>query len=74
MKVKALVARGPESPFEYEELEMDDPQADEILVKIAGVGLCHTDLVIKSAGPEVYPFPAVWGTKAQALLKKSAAE
>ena len=70
MKVKALVARGPESPFEYEELEMDDPQADEILVKIAGVGLCHTDLVIKSAVPEVYPFPAVLGHEGSGIVEK----
>ena len=55
MKVKALVARGSEDPFSLEELELDEPQADEILVKIAGVGLCHTDLVMKAAGSDFYP-------------------
>ena len=70
MKVKALVARSPESPFTYEELEIDDPQSDEILVKIVGVGLCHTDLVLKSAGPEVYPFPAVLGHEGSGIVEK----
>ncbi len=70
MKVKALVARSPESLFTYEELEIDDPQADEILVKIVGVGLCHTDLVLKSAGPDVYPFPAVLGHEGSGIVEK----
>ncbi|MFK7913809.1 MAG: NAD(P)-dependent alcohol dehydrogenase [Pseudomonadales bacterium] len=69
MKVQAVVARDAEGPFTLEELELDAPQADEILVKIAGVGLCHTDLVLKSAGPEVYPFPAVFGHEGSGIVE-----
>ena len=69
MKVQALVARDPQSPFTLEELELDPPQADEILVKIAGVGLCHTDLVFKSVGSEVYPFPAVLGHEGSGIVE-----
>lgn len=45
MKITAAVARAPKSPFSIEEIELDDPRVDEILVRIVGVGICHTDLV-----------------------------
>lgn len=70
MKVTALVARDPSTPFSVEELEMDAPAADEILVKIAGVGLCHTDLVIKAAGADFYPFPAVLGHEGSGVVEQ----
>ncbi len=74
MKVKALVARGSAAPFSLEELELAEPQADEILVKIAGVGLCHTDLVIKSVGAEFYPLPAVLGHEGSGIVEKIGAK
>ena len=47
MKVKALVARYPAEPFSVEELDLADPQDDEILVKIAGVGpVSYTHLTL----------------------------
>ena len=70
MKVEALVARGSEDPFSLEELELDEPQADEILVKIAGVGLCHTDLVMKAAGSDFYPLPAVLGHEGSGVVEQ----
>ena len=74
MKVTALVARDSDSPFSVEELELDEPRADEILVKIAGVGLCHTDLVIKSAGPDFYPLPAVLGHEGSGVVEQVGAD
>lgn len=55
----AAVARGPNQDFAIEALEIDGPRAGEVLVKIAGVGLCHTDLVFRDQFP--YAFPAVLG-------------
>ncbi len=74
IKIKAAVARGAEQPFSLEEIELDEPQADEILVRVAGVGLCHTDLVVKSAGPGIYPFPAVLGHEGSGIVEKVGAE
>lgn len=70
IKVKTAVARAADSPFFLETIELDEPQQDEILVKIAGVGLCHTDIVVKSAGPQVYPFPAVLGHEGAGIVEK----
>ena len=55
----AAIARGPNADFEMAELEIDAPRAGEVLVRIAGVGLCHTDLVFRDQVP--YAFPAVFG-------------
>ncbi len=47
MKILAAVLREKAKPFVVEDLELDDPRADEILVKISGAGLCHTDLTLR---------------------------
>lgn len=39
---KAAVTNGNGS-FTIEDIEVHDPQADEVLVKIMAAGLCHTD-------------------------------
>ncbi|MFW2851805.1 NAD(P)-dependent alcohol dehydrogenase [Sphingomonas sp. TX0543] len=55
----AAVAHGPHTDFVLEEVSIDGPRAGEVLVKIAGVGLCHTDLVFRDQVP--YAFPAIFG-------------
>ena len=44
MKIKAAVVRKKGGPFVIEELELDEPRQDEVLVRMAASGLCHTDL------------------------------
>lgn len=68
MKIEAAVAKGPGTPFEIQTLELDDPRDDEILVKIVGVGVCHTDLVFKEAG--MIPAPAVLGHEGSGIVEK----
>ena len=48
MEVRAAVATAPHHPFSIEVLTLDDPAPNEVLVELAGVGICHTDLVIGS--------------------------
>lgn len=50
MKIKAAVCRGSQDGFTIDEIELSDPRDDEILIRIVGVGLCHTDLTIKGSG------------------------
>lgn len=47
-------------PFLLEDVEIDGPRAGEVLVRIAGTGLCHTDLVAAGGGLG-FPLPAVLG-------------
>ena len=43
MKVKAAVFYEPNHPFKIEMLDLERPQAGEVLVKMAAVGVCHSD-------------------------------
>jgi aryl-alcohol dehydrogenase len=47
MKCKAAIAREGVVEFGWSEIELAEPRADEILVRIAGVGLCHTDRIAR---------------------------
>lgn len=35
-------------PFEYKSVILDEPRDDEILVRISGVGICHSDITLHS--------------------------
>lgn len=68
MKITAAVARAPEADFSIEELEIDEPRPDEILVRVVGVGLCHTDLVFKAS--QTIALPAVFGHEGSGIVEK----
>jgi len=60
MKATAAILNQPNGPFSLETVDVADPQAGEVRVKIRAVGICHTDLVIAS-GAMGLRFPAVLG-------------
>jgi aryl-alcohol dehydrogenase len=60
MEITAAVIREARTPMTLETLELDDPRATEIVVEIAGCGICHTDLTFRD-GLWPYPMPAVLG-------------
>ena len=68
MKTQAAVAYTGKPGFKYETVEIEAPRGDEILVRILGVGLCHTDLVF-SSGAAPYPFPAVLGHEGSGVVE-----
>ena len=60
MQIVAAVARERAGNFSIEQLELTDPRADELLVRIVASGMCQTDL----HGRDGYyntPLPAVFG-------------
>ncbi|WP_345526178.1 hypothetical protein [Nocardioides endophyticus] len=44
MKTTVAVVNTPGEPFVFEEVEVDGPRADEVLVRIVATGLCDTDI------------------------------
>ncbi len=68
MKIHAAVAPETGKPFQIEEVELEGPRSDEILVRIAGTGLCHTDLLFKNHMP--IPMPAVYGHEGAGVVEK----
>lgn len=69
MKVTAAVAKAPQSDFSIETVELEAPRDDEILVRIVGVGLCHTDLVAREGGWG-FSFPAVLGHEGSGVVEQ----
>ena len=43
MKTLAAVSYESGKPMVIEELELDEPKSDDVLVKMTAVGLCHSD-------------------------------
>ncbi|CPZ90716.1 Probable zinc-containing alcohol dehydrogenase [Mycobacteroides abscessus] len=64
MKITAALSTSPAAPFTLQELELDEPRRDEVLVKIHATGLCHTDLTFKSQ----VPIPAVLGHEGAGIV------
>ncbi len=70
MRIQAAVAKSNSKSFAIEEIEMEPPRGDEILVRILGVGICHTDLVVRDAGEALFPFPAVLGHEGSGVVEE----
>ena len=64
----AAVAREPHGPFSVETIEVGEPRAGEVRVRIAGVGLCHTDLIFRD---QLAPFalPGVLGHEGAGVIE-----
>jgi aryl-alcohol dehydrogenase len=67
--MKAAVVHEPKAPFVIEEVELADPQQDEVLVKITACGVCPTD-EIGRAGEYITPFPAVFGHEGSGVIEQ----
>jgi NDMA-dependent alcohol dehydrogenase len=59
-KCKAVVVREVGKPVSVEEITVDTPHADEVTIKIAACGVCHSDLSATN-GTIPFPLPLVLG-------------
>jgi aryl-alcohol dehydrogenase len=66
--MKAAVVREKSGPFVIEDVTLDAPRAGEVLVRIAGVGMCHTDLVVRDQYFPT-PLPAVLGHEGSGVVE-----
>ena len=55
--------------FEFDEIELDEPKADEVLVKIVASGCCHTDLGGRDQMAP-WPIPGVLGHEGSGIVEK----
>lgn len=60
MEIQAAILRERNGPFAIETLELAPLQADEVLVRIAACGMCHTDLAVRNQDIPL-PLPMVLG-------------
>ncbi|MBF6209152.1 NAD(P)-dependent alcohol dehydrogenase [Streptomyces gardneri] len=68
MKIQAALSRGASHPFSIEEIDIDDPRPDEILVRMRAVGICHTDLLTRQMFPT--DTPVVLGHEGAGVVEK----
>ena len=69
MPVKAAVLRAPGAAVEITELELEAPRADEVEVRIAAAGVCHSDLHVVRGEWDV-PMPVVLGHEGSGVVSR----
>lgn len=69
MKVKAAVVNEVNGPYEFEELELQEIQHDEVIVKVVASGICHSDEALR-VGDAPYPLPVVLGHEGAGIIEK----
>ncbi|MEA2734725.1 MAG: alcohol dehydrogenase [Humisphaera sp.] len=68
MKIRAAVLTAPNEPFRIEQLDLDDPHAGEVLVKVKAVGVCHSDWHLVT-GATAHPMPVVPGHEGAGVVE-----
>ena len=70
MKIRAAVLYAPSEPFRIEEVDLAEPRDGEVLVKVAAVGVCHSDWHLVT-GDTQHPFPLVAGHEGAGFVSSS---
>ncbi|GHF54574.1 S-(hydroxymethyl)glutathione dehydrogenase/alcohol dehydrogenase [Amycolatopsis bartoniae] len=70
MKVKAAVLEEIGTPWRISEVELGDPVAGEVQVRLAASGLCHSDAHIQSGASPLPFLPVVGGHEGAGVVTK----
>jgi aryl-alcohol dehydrogenase len=68
MRITAAVTEAKGAAFTLARLELDDPRPDEVIVRLVGSGVCHTDLAVRDQRRAV-PLPAVLGHEGAGIVE-----
>ena len=74
MQTRAAVFRGVGMPLGVETIALDAPKPTELLVRVAAVGLCRTDLHVMRGERRVAMTPMVLGHEAAGIVEAVGAE
>ncbi|MBV1870100.1 MAG: alcohol dehydrogenase catalytic domain-containing protein, partial [Gammaproteobacteria bacterium] len=61
MKSIAAIAVAPGKPLEIDEIDIQAPQAGEVMIKLVATGVCHTDAYTLSGADPEGLFPSILG-------------
>ncbi|MFC7342750.1 NDMA-dependent alcohol dehydrogenase [Saccharopolyspora griseoalba] len=70
MKTKAAILHGPGKDWEIEEVELGDPIAGEVQVRLAASGLCHSDEHLRTGATPIATYPALGGHEGAGVVTK----
>jgi len=68
MKTKAAVAWKPGQALSIEEVDLQGPQAGEVMVELKATGICHTDAFTLSGEDPEGEFPAILGHEGAGIV------
>ncbi len=68
MDVRAAVAHRAGAPLTIETVQLDGPQAGEVLIEIKATGICHTDEFTRSGADPEGLFPAILGHEGAGIV------
>lgn len=66
---QAAICYGGDVPFAIEAVTLDEPRADEVLVRIHACGICHTDMAARDRQLPT-PLPMVLGHEGAGVVEK----
>ena len=69
MQITAAVMREKGGRFSLENIELDEPRDDEVLIRMVSCGVCHTDTLPRDQVVPA-PFPAVYGHEGAGIVEK----
>jgi len=69
MRIRAAVLDRPGRPVGVEEVELDGPNADEVLVRVAAAGVCHSDLHLADGALGEGRWPMVLGHEGAGVVE-----
>jgi aryl-alcohol dehydrogenase len=69
VRIRAAVAEERSKPFFIEELELDDPRNDEVLVRLVATGICQTDAHVREQSVPT-PLPIVLGHEGAGIVEQ----
>jgi aryl-alcohol dehydrogenase len=73
MQISAAVVQEVGAPFTLTEVDLQPPAPDEVVVEIAGAGICHTDIAVKE-GHLPFPLPGVLGHEGSGTVAEVGAD
>lgn len=73
MRTRVAVVNQQGGEFALEEIDLDEPRSDEVLVRMVATGLCHTDIHLKGFLPGEM-FPNVFGHEGAGVVERVGAD
>jgi aryl-alcohol dehydrogenase len=73
VEITAAVLRDQKGPYSIEPITLGEPRPDEVLVRIVGVGMCHTD-VLPRGEATISPPPIITGHEGAGVVEAVGAE
>ena len=74
MITEAAVVAAPGAPFTLREVTLPEPGPRDVVVAVAGVGMCHTDLAVRDGTLYETPFPLVCGHEGAGVVERVGAD